>query len=190
MNRKLVSRAVLVFVLAGFTAGGGTWNTANAGTRTVEKQVLIPASPERALRAFVDSADLRGWWNVSRSLVQEQPGGVWSVVWDNYGEDRTQHSWVGVVEELSPRRLRIGHLVMIEPGRPLFGPLELEIVAEPAEGGSTLTIYHRGYRSGEDWDWMHDVVDEGWDHVLGDLLQWFVPVPGAQASQPHTDFGT
>ena len=140
--------------------------------RTVEKHIMIPATPERVLRSFIDSDDLQGWWKVSRSLVQQQSGGVWCVVWDDYGEGGTQHSWSGVIQEVSPRHLRIGPLVMIEPGRPLFGPLELEIVSEPADGGSSLSLYHRGYRSGEHWDWLHDAVVQGWDDVLRDLREW------------------
>lgn len=173
MNDKSFLRYLHVGLLAVCLAPG-----VHADTRTVETNVIIAASPERVLRAFVDRGDLQGWWQVSRSLVQEHPRGVWSVVWDDYGDAKTQHSWVGLVEEISPRRLRIGHLVMIEPGRPLFGPLELEIVVEPAEGGTSLTVYHRGYRSGKHWDWMHDVVVQGWDRVLGDLQQWFAQGPG------------
>jgi uncharacterized protein YndB with AHSA1/START domain len=146
----------------------------HAETRTVKTQVLVAASPERVLRSFVDKDDLEGWWKVSRSLVQERTGGVWSVVWDDYGEAGTQHAWVGMVEEVSPRHLRIGNLVMIEPGRPLFGPLELDVVVAAADGGSTLIVYHRGYQSGEDWDWMHDTVVKGWKHVLGDLQEWLL----------------
>lgn len=146
----------------------------HAETRTVETKVLIAASPERVLRAFVDSDDLEGWWKVTRSLVQQRPGGVWSVVWDDYGEAGTQHAWVGVVDAMSSRHLRITHLVMIEPGRPLFGPLQLDIVVDSADGGSLLAVYHRGYRSGEDWDWIHDTVVSGWSHVLGDLQDWLL----------------
>jgi hypothetical protein len=62
---------------------------------------------------------------------------------------------------------------MIEPERPLFGPLELEIVVTPAKEGTSLTVYHRGYQSGEHWDWMHDTVETGWQHVLDDMQQWF-----------------
>ena len=39
--------------------------------------------------------------------------------------------------------------------------------------GCGVTVYHGGYRRGGDWDWMHDTVVAGWDHVLGDLQGWF-----------------
>lgn len=151
----------------------GVCGARGAEPRTIETTVIIPASPERVLRSFIDADDLRGWWRVSRSLVEARPGGVWSVTWDDYGEEKSQHAWVGVVEEAGPRRLRIGNLVMIEPGRPLFGPLQLEIVVAPANGGTSLTVHHRGYRSGGDWDWIHDTVVKGWQHVLGDMQRWF-----------------
>ena len=133
---------------------------------------MLPAPPERVLRSFIDSADLRSWWKVSRSLVQEEQGGTWCIVWDDYGEAGTQHAWVGTVKELAPRHLHIRNLVMIEPGRPLFGPLELELISEPENGGSSLSVHHRGYQSGEHWDWLHDAVVQGWDHVLADLADW------------------
>jgi uncharacterized protein YndB with AHSA1/START domain len=160
----------IVLLLAGLT---GTVGPANAQTRTVETTVHVVASPQRVLRSFVDPHDLQGWWKVSRSLTQARPGGVWSVTWDDYGPEKTHHAWVGTVEAVTSDRLSIGHLVMIEPGRPLFGPLQLEIVVEPDEDGTALTVYHRGYQAGEHWDWMHDTVAAGWQHVLGDMRTWF-----------------
>ena len=98
MNYKTLFLLITPFVAVGCAAG-----PANADdTRNVETNVSISASPERVLRAFVDHEDLHGWWNVSRSFVEDRPGGVWSVTWDDYGEDKTQHAWIGVVEEISP----------------------------------------------------------------------------------------
>lgn len=141
-------------------------------TRAVSTTVEIDAPPEVVLRAFLDPDDLESWWKVSRSLVQEEPGGVWSVTWDAYGPERTQHVWTGVVEEIGDRHLKIGHLVLVEPSRPLFGPLEIEVIASPRDGRTSLTVLHKGYRYGRDWDWIHDVVVEGWQHVLADLQEW------------------
>jgi uncharacterized protein YndB with AHSA1/START domain len=168
--RASTARSIIVF-LAGLAA---TVGSAEAQTRTVATTVHVAASPDRVLRSFVDPGDLQGWWKVSRSLTQARPGGVWSVTWDDHGQEKTQHSWVGIVEAVESDRLSIDHLVMIEPGRPLFGPLQLEIVVKPEEDGTSLTVYHRGYRSGEHWDWMHDTVVAGWRQVLGDMQTWFL----------------
>jgi uncharacterized protein YndB with AHSA1/START domain len=162
----------IVHVLSAMVLFAGI-DSLTAQTRTVETTVRVEASPEQVVRAFIDPGDLRGWWKVTRSFVEATPGGVWSVSWDDYGEEGTQHSWVGVVDEIGPRRLSISHLVMLEPDRPIFAPLGLEIVAAPDGRGTRLTVYHKGYQAGEQWDWMHDTVVAGWQHVLGSMQEWF-----------------
>lgn len=144
-----------------------------AQTRTVETTVFIQASPERVIQSFIDPDDLEGWWEVTRSHVEATSGGTWSVAWDDYGEEQTHHVWTGVVREAQPRRLSVGNLVMVEPDRPIFAPLYLDISASPEAGGTRLTVTHRGYQSGEQWDWMHDTVVAGWKHVLGEMQAWF-----------------
>ncbi len=150
-------------------------------TRTVETTVHVVAEPGRVVRAFLDEDDLRGWWRVTRTLVEAEPGGPWSVAWDAYGDAKTDHSWVGVIRELDERRLVIAPLVQNEPDRPLFGPLELEIVVEPVPEGSRLTVLHHGYQRGEHWDWLHDMVVHGWRDVLVELKEHLeagqTPVP-------------
>jgi uncharacterized protein YndB with AHSA1/START domain len=148
---------------------------AAVNTRSVETTRTIAATPRAVLDAFLDDADLKAWWKVSRSLVEPQRGGPWSITWDNWGEDKTQHAWIGTIEEISPDRLLIGSLVMIEPDLPLFGPMQLEIRVEPTTNGHTLlTVVHSGYRYGEHWDAIYTAVVAGWDHVLGDMQAWFM----------------
>ena len=144
-----------------------------APTRSVEASVQIPARPERVLRAFLDAEDLRGWWKASRSLVEPEPGGLWSVTWDDYGAERSHHVWAGRIEEIGPRHLLVTDLLMVEPERRLFGPLQIEVRAEPSAEGTLLTLQHRGYQYGEDWNWAYETVIRGWDHVLGDMQEWF-----------------
>lgn len=142
-------------------------------TRTVKTTVVIDAEPARVIQAFLDDGDLKQWWRVSRSLVEPRAGGVWSVAWDNYGEQQTDHSWVGVIREIDTSRLLVDPLVQNEPDRPLFGPLALEVVAEPEGNGTKLTVLHHGYQYGEQWDWLHDAVVRGWKAVLADMRAWF-----------------
>jgi uncharacterized protein YndB with AHSA1/START domain len=135
--------------------------------------MVISASPEQVLQAFLSDNDLKAWWKVSRSLVEQKQGGGWSITWDDWGPEKTQHAWIGVIEEIAPDRLVVGHLVMIEPETPLPGPMQLEITVKPAAGATLLRLSHRGYRYGDDWDAMYDAVVQGWDHVLGDMEAWF-----------------
>jgi uncharacterized protein YndB with AHSA1/START domain len=134
--------------------------------------VVVPASPERTLRAFLDPEDLEGWWKVSRSLVEDHNGGIWAIAWDRYGPEQTNHVWTGVISDIGPRRLVIDSVVLVEPDRPLFAPLQIEVVTTDTPEGCQLQVVHRGYQYGEDWDWMHQTVVEGWRHVLGDLQEF------------------
>ncbi len=174
MNNVAKSLAILLV-----TSTGITMSHANTETRTVETTRVISATPAEVLDAFLDETDLQAWWKVSRSLVERKQGGVWSITWDDWGEDKTQHAWIGVIEELTPDRLLVGHLVMIEPDMPLFGPMQLEIRVQPADGGTSLTVSHRGYRYGEHWDRIYQLVVNGWDHVLGDMQTWFLARAGS-----------
>ncbi len=142
--------------------------------REVVTTVSIPANPDRIVRAFLDADDMRSWWKVSRSLVIQQPGGTWAVSWDDYGQEKTTHVWAGKIVEIEPHRLLIDDLIHVEPNQPFYAPLQLEIIAEPTEAGCDLTVVHRGYRYGADWDQLHDRVVAGWRHVLADLKSWFV----------------
>ena len=146
---------------------------ADSNIRSVDTTATMSATPEKVLQAFLNSDDLESWWKVSRSLVEQKVGGVWSVTWDDWGPEKTQHAWIGVIETITPQRLVIGHLVMIEPDMPLMGPMQIEILVRPGTSGSTVTISHRGYRYGDHWDSMYDAVVRGWDHVLGDMQVWF-----------------
>jgi len=157
-----------LLLLLGFSAA-----LADSGIRSVDTEVVVSASPEKVLQAFLNDDDLRAWWKVSRSLVEPEAGGVWSITWDDWGPEKTQHAWSGVIAEITPNRLVIGRLVMNEPGMPLLGPMKLEITLQQAEGGTLLSLSHRGYHYGEHWDTMYDLVVQSWDHVLGDMQAWF-----------------
>lgn len=167
MNSKSNSLLILLALLLGFSSA-----IADTKTRTVETTRIISAAPEEVLIAFVDDGDLKAWWKVTRSLVEQKQGGIWSITWDDWGEDKTHHAWIGVIEEITPNRLQVGHLVMIEPDMPLLGPMQLEISVKPADGGTSLTVSHRGYKYGNHWDTIYDMVVNGWDHVLGDMEAW------------------
>ncbi len=168
MNSRSKLLAVSLLLHLGFSAA-----LADTGTRSVDTEVVITASPEKVLQAFLNDDDLKAWWKVSRSLVEPEAGGVWSITWDDWGPEKTQHAWSGVIKEITPNRLIVGHLVMNEPGMPLLGPMQLEITVNPTEGSTSLSLSHRGYGYGEHWDTMYDLVVQGWDHVLGDMQAWF-----------------
>ena len=168
-----MNRAVVAFISSLNILTASPLASADGETRSVITTREMPANPDEALAAFVDEGDLAAWWKVTRSLVEPENGGVWSIAWDQWGAEGTHHSWTGVIEEIAPDRLVISRMVMVEPDMPLLGPMRLEIAVEPTAGGSRLTVTHSGYGYGGHWDKMYDLVVNGWDHVLGDMEEWF-----------------
>jgi len=154
------------------SCGGAT--VAKADNRSVITTRHMAATPEEVLRAFVNDDDLKAWWQISRSLVEPVEDGVWSITWDDWGEDETQHAWSGVVTELSANKLVVANMVMNEPGMPLLGPMKLQIVVSPVDNGSSVTVIHSGYGYGGHWDEIYAAVVLGWQHVLADMQEWFV----------------
>lgn len=165
---KYTINTFLITLLFGLTAA-----FADSGTRSVDTEATLSASPDDVMQAFLDENYLKAWWKVSRTFVEPKVGGVWSITWDDWGEEKTQHAWIGVIEELTPTNLVIGHLVMIEPDMPLLAPMQIEINVSATDGGTALTLSHRGYGYGDHWDKMYELVVNGWDHVLGDMDAWF-----------------
>lgn len=168
MKRVYVLGATLLFT---GTAGIAFADSADRSVITTRE---MPASPDRVLQAFLADSDLHSWWKTTRTLVEPVKGGVWSIAWDDWGGQKTHHSWTGVIRELSANRVIVGPMVMIEPGMPLLGPMTLEIFVEPADNaGASVTVTHSGYGYGDHWDEMYELVVDGWDHVLGDMQAWF-----------------
>ena len=168
MNRSNIALTALFVSLSACAT-----NPARPEGREVVTRVDLPVAPEQAVRAFLRSEDLAAWWNVSRSHVDREVGGSWAITWDDYGEEKGNYAWTGVIRALEADRVVIGDLVMIEHGRRLLAPLQLEIAAAPTATGCELQVTHSGYREGADWDWAYEVVIAGWQHALGDLESWF-----------------
>ena len=162
-NKLLAIIGVLVFANV----------SADTTDRTVRTVQHMSATPEQVIQAFLDNDELAAWWQVTRSLVDPEPGGVWAIAWDDWGADRTHHSWSGVIADIGPGRLVIENMVMIEPDMPLLGPMRLVILAKPDADGSSVTVTHSGYGYGGHWDEMYRLVVNGWGHVLGDMQTWF-----------------
>jgi hypothetical protein len=51
--------------------------------------------------------------------------------------------------------------------------MQVEIALTPNDGGTLVTVTHRGYGYGGHWDRIYEDVVHGWDHVLGDMQVWF-----------------
>lgn len=136
--------------------------------RAVETKIKVAASPEAAVRAFLDLQAMKQWWHVERGLVQAYERGVWALAWE-----RSEHGFkyviTGRIASLEPRRLVITEMLYFNPDRPVFGPMSLTVEAAPILEGCELTIQQDGYGNGADWGWYYKVVSWAWPEVAKDI---------------------
>jgi hypothetical protein len=146
--------------------------------REVRAAIGLPCAPEEALRLFLDPQWMRGWWGVSRALVEPHAGGAWTAAWED-GQGHYAYVSSGTVCEYVPGlRLLIERLVYMSPGRPILGPMRLEVYAESLDAGSQLTVRQTGYGDGEHWDWYYAAVVSGWPQALAFARQFMDSLTG------------
>jgi uncharacterized protein YndB with AHSA1/START domain len=132
----------------------------------VEASITIRMAPEPLLRQFLDLDTMTHWWGVARGLVDPQPGGLWVLAWD-VSEQGFRYISTGVIADyVAGGVLRIENLVYLNPERKILGPMSLSIAVKEEASGAKLQVRQSGYRKGEDWEWYHRAVVEGWPKVL------------------------
>ncbi len=149
--------------------------------RKVEATIHVRATPEAAVRAFVELDAMKAWWHVERGLVEPpRAGGVWALAWE-----RSEHGFkyviTGRIASLDPRRLVISEMLYFNPERPIFGPMTLTVEATPSTDGCDLTVCQDGYGDGEDWDWYYKVVSWAWPEVLKEIKEFLEAQGKAEA---------
>lgn len=99
-------------------------------SRGFEAQIALHVTPRRALSAFLNHVDLRGWWGVERSLVQPQVGGLYALAWGVTGQG-FRYATTGIVREYEQDRvLDITHYTYFGSQRLILGPMQLTVSAE------------------------------------------------------------
>jgi uncharacterized protein YndB with AHSA1/START domain len=130
--------------------------------RTVEKELFLPAPPERVFAAFTTPEGLLGWMSLVEVRFDPRPGGAWRFKWR--GGDVAE----GVVVEIDPPR----RVVTDWYEAPHLGTTRLTVEFLPENGGTRLRLANSGFGSGGDWDALYDGVNSGWESGLEQLRAW------------------
>ncbi|RIK44470.1 MAG: hypothetical protein DCC58_08175 [Chloroflexi bacterium] len=130
--------------------------------RTIVKELVVRASPERAYRAFTEKAELERWF-VTRADVDLRPGGVYDLTWEP--DSRVP----GRVVELDPPR----RFVFDWDDGPKYGITRITVDFEPADDERTrIRLVHTGFSTNPDWDPLYLDVTAGWTKELEYLRDW------------------
>ncbi len=135
-------------------------------SRMAEASTTISAPPQRVLDQFLDVPAMCEWWNAARGIVEPRAGGAWAMAWEESAGGFRRVS-TGIVADLHPaERLVLESFLSFHPGRPVLGPMRVEIRSEGLEMGTLLRVRQEGFGGGADWDWYHDEVVKGWPEAL------------------------
>jgi uncharacterized protein YndB with AHSA1/START domain len=137
--------------------------TAAVRTEPIVHERGIDASPATVFAFFTDPEKLTRWLAVE-ATIDPRPGGVCSQT--HVGSDGERHVMVGEFVEVSPPERVVftwgfkHESVHVPPGSST-----VEVTLEPRDGGTWLTLVHRGLPQSERAD--HDA---GWGEMIGRLV--------------------
>jgi uncharacterized protein YndB with AHSA1/START domain len=127
--------------------------------RTVEKEVVIRATPGRVFRALTTKEDLERWF-VTEAEVDPRPGGSLKFVWETNAIE-------GKFVEVSPHRI----VYILDEGSG-YGTTTVTITLTAEGEGTRLHLLHTGFGEGAHWDQLYRGLDSGWNAELGNLRAW------------------
>lgn len=127
-------------------------------TRDVKQSVVVDTTPELAFEAVTSASELREWCS-DQAWTEVRPGGRYEIRWNSgYRTD-------GKFTELDPpRRAAVTWRGTGEPGE-----TAVEFTAEPTADGVKVTVLHRGFGPGKEWDEVVEASENGWGPGLQNL---------------------
>lgn len=131
---------------------------------TIEIRRTLAATPERVFHALTDADDLSHWWTTTAES-DPRTGGAFS-----YGfefEDATRdHTYTGTYHDVTPAES------VSYPWQTGLGETTVDVRLRPAGTGTELTLVHRGWGEGADWDEAVSLHEQGWGFFLDNLVAY------------------
>jgi uncharacterized protein YndB with AHSA1/START domain len=125
---------------------------------SLQLSTLLPASPDRVYRAWIDGGEHAAFTGTPAE-IDPVVGGRFSA-WDGY------ISGVTLALEPGKRILQAWRTTEFPPGSP---DSSLEILLEPAQGGTSLSLQHTAIPDGQGESYA-----QGWeDYYFGPLRSYF-----------------
>ena len=137
-------------------------------TRSITREMDLPADPERVFRMLHTPGEIRGWWSASRAIVMPQPGGTYAVAW---GADEDDPDFVteATIEAFEPPRrlslVRYRYRARTGP-LPFEADFGTEFIVTPTDGGCRLRMTNSGFPVDPAADEFFADCEAGWRDVF------------------------
>ena len=129
-------------------------------TTTIEKQLVIHATPERTFRALAEKEELERWF-VQKAEGDMRPGGAMKFEW---APDMVEK---GQILEIDPPH-RLSYMWEAFSHSPVTIIFELSV----ADDSTRLHFNQMGMGEGENWGNYITGMSHGWDIHLDHLTAW------------------
>lgn len=144
-----------------------------------DHSLLIRASPERVLAAFVEPDALAAWWLTARSVTIARPLGVYAVEWDPTPDadailGRLGGVFYGIVMEYKAgRELFVADAWWMPPDGDPIGPMSLQVNCSEEDSACRLRVRQSGF----DEDTLrcrryYRVIERGWHISMAALKEY------------------
>ena len=145
---------------------------------SIEIRRTLAASPERVFRALTDADELSRWWTTTAES-DPRTGGTFSYGF-GFEDAARNHTYAGNYHEVSP-----GEFVSY-PWQGALGETTVDVRLRPAGSGTELTLVHRGWGEGADWDEAVSLHQQGWGFFLDNLVAY---LDGGEDLRPSAPMG-
>ncbi|RPI75190.1 MAG: SRPBCC domain-containing protein [Ignavibacteriales bacterium] len=140
--------------------------------KKVESKIIINASPQDIIDAFLEFEQLKKWWNVERVLIEKKNGGIYSLAW-NISEKGFKYISTGIINSYKPaHHLYISDYLYFNPEKQILGPMSLKVEVKEKKTGTELYLCQDGYRDSGDWEWYFESVKNAWPAVMQELKKF------------------
>ncbi len=142
----------------------------NHNQRSIEKDLLIKAPPQRIFQALTEQAELERWFAQNAEL-DLRPGGAISFYWGP-----------GVFESGQMVALDSHHRLSYTWEAMEPSPVTITFTLTAENDGTRLRLVQTGIGEGQEWDQYYNLRNNGWNIHLEHLVAWLetgtCPSPG------------
>ncbi len=143
-------------------------------TRSITRQISLPASPEAVFELLITPSAIRRWWQASRAIVMPLRNGVWAAAWGDE-EDVPDYMTSATLEVFEPpkRLVLADYRYYAKSGpMPFEANFKTDFRIEEHEKGSRLIVKQDGFPSDPGADEYFHGCKKGWEETLRGVLSY------------------
>ncbi len=145
-------------------------------TKSITREIWLPASPEIIFELLIKPSAIRQWWQAKSAIVVPVRGGIWAARWGE-DEDNPEYVTSATLQVFDPpRRLVLADNQYYAKSGPLPFEANFKTVFRIEEHGkeSKLIVTQHGFPTEAIADEYYHGCEQGWDTTLQSILAYIL----------------